>query len=153
MNDYRYLFQELSIHIEEFFNNDIVLRYDSEDSYFSAINTIIINKSNPWKHRFYALLHELGHVLIDTNEKEKYYAYPSQNNTSRYSRKDAIATITEESDAWKYGRQYVQNFFNIEIDKEYYDKLKTNCMMSYVVDSLEKVYGKQIDLSCVKVSV
>ena len=153
MNKYKNLFINLSNHIKEKFNTNTVLKYDIEDSYYWAISTITINRSNPWKHRFYALVHELGHIIIDSDENEKYYAYPSQNDTSRYSRKDAVAIISEELDAWKYGRIYIQNMFNVEIDKEYFDKLKTNCIMSYVVDSLEKVYGKQIDLSCVKVSV
>jgi len=149
LKNYDLLFYELQEHLEDYFDVRTFIKYDSEDSYYHSLSTITINKNNPWKHRFYALVHELGHVIIDDDKKEKYFAYPIQ-ETKKFTRKNAVALITEESDAWKYGRKYVQEKLSIEIDKEYYDKLKTNCLMSYIVDSLQKVYGKQIDLNCVK---
>ena len=154
MNDYKKLYSNLEFHLNCYFKTKVYLKYDTEDQYFNSLNTIIINKSNPWKHRFYALSHELGHVIIDSNESEKYYSYPvNRINSSRYTRKDAISIITEEYDAWKYGRQYIQQNLNVVIDKDYFDKLKTNCLMTYVVDSLEKVYGKKININFIKSSV
>lgn len=152
MNNYKDLYEKLSFHLNCYYKTKVHLRYDSEDQYFSSFNTIFINRNNPWKHRFYALTHELGHVLIESNPDEKYYSYP-ESKTKRFSRKDAIGVITEEYDAWKLGRQYIQYHLNVDIDKEYYDKLKTNCLMTYVVDSLQKVYGKQIDINCINISL
>jgi hypothetical protein len=154
LNDYKKLYSKLEFHLNCYFKTKVYLKYDTEDQYFKSLNTITINKSNSWKHRFYALTHELGHVIIDTNETEKYYSYPSSKyKSSRYSRKDAISTITEEYDAWNYGRKYIQQSLNVVIDKDYFDNLKTNCLMSYVVDSLERVYGKQININYIKSTV
>ena len=150
--NYELLFYDLQEHLEDYFDVKTILKYDSEDACYYSLSTIIINKNNPWKHRFYALVHELGHIIIDDDKKEKYFAYPIQDST-KFTRKNAIALVTEEADAWKYGRKYIQEKLNVDLDKDYYDKLKTNCLMSYIVESLQKVYGKQINLNCVKTDI
>lgn len=152
MFDYKFLYGDFESHITSNFNIKVVMQYDSNDAFFSELLLITINKSNPWKHRFYSLLHEFGHFIVSRNRElyEKNYPKSVKGKTTR---QDVISTVSEEIDAWNSGRDYIVIVLNVSIDQEYFDRLKTNCVMTYVVSTLKEVYGKRIDLNNVNTEI
>ena len=152
MSDYNFLYEDFERHIVSNFNIKVIMQYDSNDAFFSELNMITINKSNPWKHRFYSLLHEFGHFIVLQNKESYSKNYP-KSLKGKTSRKDVISIIAEEIDAWHTGRDYTETVLNINIDQEYFNRMKTNCVMTYVVSSLKEVYGKRIDLNNVNTEI
>ena len=151
MTNYNFLYEDFESHIASNFKLKVIMQYDVDDAYFFEIKTITINRSNPWKHRFYSLLHEFGHFII-MQDKEKYDKTYPKSKTNRTTRKDIISIVSEEIRAWDVGREYLETNMGVDIDQKYFNRLKTNCVMSYIVTSLNDAYGKKIDVSKININ-
>jgi hypothetical protein len=86
--------------------------------------------------KFYTALHEIGHVIIYENSDQFDRDYPMYVNPENYrnwgSKKHRVSVVAEEIEAWKYGRQLARDL-DLFIDDLKYDKLMTECVMSYLV--------------------
>tara|TARA_Y100000004_G_scaffold164748_1_gene195100 strand:+ start:326 stop:814 length:489 start_codon:yes stop_codon:yes gene_type:complete len=98
-------------------------------------NIIYINSNLKWENRYYSLLHEAGHVLVDNNKDKFSYNYPfyiDEDKVGRRGNKYKISTIGEEMEAWIEGRKLGDFQLNHFINYDKYDKLMSDCVMTYV---------------------
>ena len=143
--DYKKLYKNLEESIKRDYSTTIHLKYDHQDKVFIHLNVIFINKSNPWKHRFYALMHEVGHIIINSrSDKDLMYVNDYENNKN--TKKTAIKVLNEEIDAWNEGRRYADKRINYKIDKMYYEKIKTESVFSYIKTSIRNIYGSKVNI-------
>lgn len=108
---------------------------DKGDEVVWDSNCIMINKNHKWETRYYSLLHEIGHILVAEDKKQFLYDYPlyiEYQTRGRKSHAYRVSTIGEEIEAWKKGRVLGDKVFNHFINYDKYNKLMTDCVMSYV---------------------
>lgn len=114
----------------------VVLSKDCEDIIKWDEMLVMIDSAPQWENRYYALLHECGHIIISENPENFEYNYPYyiRESDERRRRSDAykISLLGEEIEAWKLGRNLGDNILNHFIDHKKFDKMMTECMMSYV---------------------
>ena len=141
------LYKEKFKKLENFLNNnfkvEVLIKESHDDTWLPFLNKIIINKSKNWKIRFYSLLHESGHVVIDKNKK-KLNIFTEYKQRIK-SKKDFVSLIEEEISAWKEGAILCKEI-SILIDNFYLQKIIAECITSYVTSGLSSIYGKNINL-------
>ena len=96
---------------------------------------IKINSHFKWEKRYYHLLHEAGHIIISEKPDVFSYDYPYYIDGERPGRRGhayKISTIGEEIEAWKIGRRLGDKDLNHFVNYEKYDKLMSDCVMTYV---------------------
>ena len=102
---------------------------------------IHIDTRNWIEKRLHILLHECGHILVCSNSFDRNIMLSSATDGRCTSgRAHAIARIGEEYEAWKRGERLAKRL-NIRINAEKFDKLKTQCLMSYVNWAAEEEDG------------
>ena len=114
---------------------NVILSSGAKDEVIWDLSKIIINKNYKWETRYYSLLHEIGHIIISENKNLFNYDYPFYIETEGAGRKSnlyKLSTIGEEIEAWKYGRNIGDKKLNHFINYDKYDKLMTECVMSYI---------------------
>jgi len=117
------------------YNTKIVFQTDAEDRYESSDNTIFINSRIKPERKYYTLLHECGHLLIDKNwqsfEKDNpMFATSCDKRVSR-SRAYLVSTVAEEIEAWKRGRRLAKRLGHA-LNDEVYDSLISENVMTYI---------------------
>lgn len=132
-----YLFNKHNIKVK-------ISRNTETSAWFPRLNLIIIDEKMQWKNRLNTLSHELGHVLINENDSCK-SLFPN-NNTTVKTKKQIVSTLNEEIMAWNFGKNFLIDN-KIYFDIISFENLMTECVMSYVKNSLDEVYGKRIDVS------
>ena len=142
-NAYNYKFNKLSRHLKDKYKVDVLLRFGIEDVWLPNINKIFINKNKSWKIRFYSLLHESGHVIIDINNKKSKIF--SEYKEKIKSKKDFISLLEEEISAWKEGSKLCEEL-KLAVNNNFLQKFIAECITSYVSLGLKSIYGKNINL-------
>jgi len=111
-----------------------VVQYtDAEDSVYYDSKEILINSRKHIESRFYTLLHECGHILVNDN-RDRLYTLSRETQAvmgHKPARKRRIAVLSEEVEAWKRGERLAARL-GLEIDEEKFDLCRTNALMSYV---------------------
>ena len=114
---------------------DVVLNSGAKDEVIWDLAKIVINKNYKWETRYYSLLHEIGHIVISENKESFSYDYPFYVEVDKAGRKSnlyKLSTIGEEIEAWKFGRSIGDKELHHFINYDKYDKLMTECVMSYI---------------------
>ena len=137
--------------LERKINVKVHLIEGAYDAWYPLLKIIRINSNLKWRERFFTLLHEAGHALLDTDtEIQKKICFSKHNPQRINSKVDFIHTINNEVMAWNKGQE-IAELMNFELNKEQYEKYMTRCMMSHVKMGLKNVYGKEIDVSAIDI--
>ena len=109
---------------------------DKEDFCYPKLNMIFISERSNWKHKLFALMHEIGHIEIYKNREswEKDFTCFSVDITDGRKRRSIgyqVSLIAEEIDAWRVGKQVALSC-GISFDNEEYNKFANNCVFSYI---------------------
>ena len=110
-------------------------RTDAEDCVLFCSKIVLINSRNHPETKYYTLLHECGHILIN-NDSERFerevpmYAHSSDGRNAR-SKAYRVSTVAEELEAWKRGRRLASRLGHL-VDDVKYDKQITDNVMSYI---------------------
>jgi hypothetical protein len=106
---------------------------DSPNCVFWEEKEVHINSRMHIEKRLNVLIHECGHVLINSN-RERTYALSKSANVSHFvkiSKVKRVSVIAEEIEAWRRGERLASRL-GIEIDLQKFDKFKTSCLMGYI---------------------
>jgi hypothetical protein len=108
---------------------------DAEDCVSFTGKTVFINSRNHPETKYYTLLHECGHVLINGDserfeEEMPMYARSSDGRNAR-SKAYRVSTVAEELEAWKRGRRLATRLKHY-VETDVYDKHITESVMSYI---------------------
>ena len=123
---------------------------DSEDAWYPNLNLIRINRNLKWRERFFVLLHEAGHALIDTDQNVKSKTCFNKNRPEYVrSKKNYVHVLNDEILAWNKGKELAKKLY-FELDNFRYEEYMTDCIMSYVKTGLQSVYGKEINVSPIR---
>ncbi len=123
---------------------------DTEDAWYPNLNLIRINKNLKWRERFFVLLHEAGHALIDNDHSVKKKTCFNKNRPERVrSKKQYVHVLNDEILAWNKGKALAEELY-FELDNYSYEEYMTDCIMSYVKTGLQSVYGKEINVSTIR---
>ena len=146
---YKNYFKEIENYLLNKYKVKVILTYGSDDYWFPKLGKILIEKNNPWRERYFSLLHEAGHVCIDYDDIDFKIVNISQYKEKIKTKKDFVHSINEELMAWNLGENISINLGHT-IDIEKFREIKTKCIMSYVKHGLNEVYGKRINISVIK---
>jgi hypothetical protein len=83
--------------------------------------TITVGRLAP-RSRLYTLLHECGHVLIDSG---------AQGYLTAFVEPERVETVAEEIEAWNRGRRLAHRL-RIRIDARAWRRLRAHCLASYM---------------------
>jgi hypothetical protein len=115
--------------------------YTCEDEMEPGNKMIYINTRQSVEKQLYSMIHECGHVLVQSNVKAYYKKYPATAE-SRFlgvgrmrklekTKKYKIDTIAEEIEAWDRGKKLARRL-ELYIDEDNYTKLMYECVYTYV---------------------
>lgn len=117
---------------------DVVCYTDADDKLEFEEKRIHIDSRQHAENRFYTLIHECGHLLISqtANQFQKDHPMYATSSDSRRCRSKAyqVSLIAEEIEAWKRGRR-LANRMGLFINDNKFDRIMTNCVMSYIADA------------------
>jgi len=123
-------------------NFSVILEKGGEDIVSWQTDTITIDSNPQWESRYYALLHECGHVLANETVEFLDYNYPcdAYEADGRKIKSDAyrVSVVGEEIEAWKLGRNLGDHTLNHFINHNKFDKMMTECIMSYLYWATEE---------------
>jgi len=113
----------------------IVNQYtDAEDSVYYDAGEILINSRKHPESKFYTLLHECGHILINDN-RDRLFNLSRETQAimggPKHSRKKRVAVISEEIEAWKRGERLAKRL-GLKINEDKFDRCRANAIMSYI---------------------
>ncbi len=130
---------------------DVIIRQEpySDDAWYPLLDLITINSNLKYRERFFTLVHESGHAIIDTDvRKIKGTCFNKNSSDSIRSKKSYVHNLNEEILAWNYGKQLISNI-GLAYDEEKFEEYMTDCIMSYVKSGLDSIYGKNINVSAI----
>ena len=109
---------------------------DEEDRIEFDERAVYLNSRLHPETRFYTLLHELGHLDIFVNGAQQFQdEHPMyiqhQDGRSPNGKAYRVSLLAEELEAWRRGRRIARQEGMI-IDDFKYDKMMTDCVMSYI---------------------
>lgn len=120
----------------------VSLEKDCEDIIEWGNDLIRINSKPKWENRYYALLHECGHIIVSENPENFEYNYPYYVDQKDDRRKNSdayrVSILGEEIESWKLGRNLGDNILNHFINHKKFDRMMTECVMSYVFWATEE---------------
>jgi len=101
-------------------------QYDPEE------RKIFIEKKLDLRHRLYYLLHEVGHVVFDSqgSEYEKKFV-KTWNGRAARGKQARVEVLREEVLAWEFGSNVAEQL-GIEIDYKFYNRYITKNLFSYI---------------------
>lgn len=116
----------------------VVCETDTEDRIEFETKTIYINSRNWAECRYYTLLHECGHLLIDkrVNSFAKNIPcplYAVAGSDRRTTKTDAykVSLVAEEIDAWRRGRRLAGRL-DLPVNRKKFDEEMARSLMSYI---------------------
>jgi len=133
---YQRQFNALVSFLNERYDWDVVCSTGEEDRADFVDRIVYINSRCHPETRFYALLHEYGHVdILERDSSELRLAVPCyqtfHKDRSARSKSGKIATIVEEIEAWKRGRLLAIDMdWHVNIEK--YEKNMNEALWGYV---------------------
>ena len=152
-NIYKNQFYRLKDYIEEFYNIRIDQAKNQDDEWDPNEGVIRLNKNLKYRERLFSLIHELGHVIIDSETKIYGTMCFSKNYPkSVRSKKQFIHVINEEVIAWNKGKEAI-TFLNFKYNENQLDEYMSKCLMSYVKENLINIYGEKINIDNIKTNI
>jgi len=114
---------------------EVLLETDASDGVYFNCGQIILNSRNHIEKRLYILLHECGHILINSNTTDRVFSLSHDTEAimggRKVSRERRVAKITEEIEAWKRGETLARRL-GIKIDEKKFDRIRADAIMSYI---------------------
>tara|TARA_B100000700_G_scaffold236399_1_gene262281 strand:- start:335 stop:790 length:456 start_codon:yes stop_codon:yes gene_type:complete len=113
---------------------DLLYETGAADGIYYSVKQIVINSRNHAEKRLYVLLHECGHLLINSTKRDRVFALSRSTEAimgNTTTRKRRVAVISEEIEAWKRGERLAKRL-GIEINEEKFDKIRADAIISYV---------------------
>ena len=116
------------------------LDYLNQDEMLPSEKLVNINTRQGIEKQFYSLLHECGHLLIQSNwenyEKAypataKMYAYATTHKQLARSPKFKVDCISEELEAWRRGKKLADRL-SLYYHEERYNDLTAKCVYTYI---------------------
>lgn len=148
--DYKEQYYSLSDYLENIYCVDVKEEPFAIDAWYPGLNLIKVNSNLKFRERFFTLLHESGHVVIDNDIRQKKSVICFSKNVPEAvrSKSSYVHSLNEEILAWNYGKSLV-NTLKLEYEECKLEKYMTDCIMSYVKHGLNSVYGKVIDIDSI----
>jgi hypothetical protein len=138
-NCYRSKINNLKLITKNKLGTKIIEKPKADVCYLPSIDLICIDKNLSSKKKFYLITHEIGHAINTKQGKE--YKLDINSKTKQY----AVQQITNEIFAWNAGINFL-NENGIQYSKEYLEKLKSNCINTYILSSVEQVYSYSLKM-------
>lgn len=118
---------------------DIEFSHTVDDEMNPNAKCVTINARQGEEKQLYSLLHECGHILIQSNEIRYNQKFPAQAKRNCYlshrqlekSKKYKIDVISEEIEAWDRGKNLATRL-GIYIDEIKFNAVKAECVYTYV---------------------
>ena len=132
-------------------NYDVLIRQEpyATDAWYPLLGLITVNSNLKYRERFFTLVHEAGHAIIDNEVRRRNSICFNKNSPeSIRSKKSYVHTLNEEILAWNYGKQLISDL-RLAYDIEKFENYMTDCIMSYIKSGLSSIYGKNINISTV----
>tara|TARA_B100000212_G_C27323599_1_gene511321 strand:- start:92 stop:571 length:480 start_codon:yes stop_codon:yes gene_type:complete len=132
-------------------NYDVMIRQEaySTDAWYPLLGLITVNSNLKFRERFFTLVHEAGHAIIDTDVRNRNAICFNKNSPeSIRSKRSYVHTLNEEILAWNYGKQLISDL-RLAYDIEKFENYMTDCIMSYVKSGLDSIYGKNINIDSI----
>jgi len=150
--DYKCQFYNLLDYLENFYHVKVKQEPFIEDAWYFNLNLITINSNLKFRERFFTLLHEAGHVIIDSDIRAKKSAICFNKNVpdSVRSKSAYVHNLNEEILAWNYGKS-LANTLNYNYEESKLEDYMTDCIMSYIKSGLNSVYGKVVDVNAIHI--
>lgn len=150
--DYKYQYYKLFEYLEDFYNIKIMEDPFVSDAWYPNLNLIKINSNLKFKQRFFTLLHESGHVIIDNEIRHNQTAICFNKNVpdNVRSKSSYVHNLNEEILAWNYGKSLADTL-RLEYEEDKLEDYMTDCIMSYIKHGLSSVYGKVIDVGAIHI--
>lgn len=130
--------EKYGIEVIECANKTSELEFEPSKSLELSEIKITINSNNSNEIKTYALLHELGHILLMNDKKYKRRFSKKiremdidEKDTSPRSHIHRLEIIQEELDAWERGIMLAEKL-QILINKRNIKKYKTKCLVCYI---------------------
>ena len=121
----------------------------ADDAWYPLLNKIFINKNLKYRERFFTLMHEAGHVLIDKSIRKVDGVCFNKNRPQIVkSKRDFVHVMNEEILAWNYGKSLVKGL-NMSYEEPVLERYMTDAIMSYTRSGLNSVYGKEINANII----
>ncbi len=149
MTQYKYNFNNLNLYLQNFMSIEVIQKPGVEDAWYPFLNKIFINKNLKYRERFFSLMHEAGHVMIDKNIRQTDEVCFNKNRPSRIkSKRDFVHVMNEEILAWNYGKSLVKSL-NMSFEESVLERYMADAIMSYTRSGLNSVYGKEINANVI----
>ena len=113
--------------------------YSVRDEIFFHGKYITISKRNGIEKRFYSLLHECGHLLVQQNNNQYEQKYPTQARMNQFmahkgiekSKDFRVETLIEEIEAWERGKKLADRL-GLFYDQKNFHTLTNQCIYTYI---------------------
>ena len=150
---YKNQFYWLKEYIEDFYEIQVIQKKGQNDTWDPNEGVIKLNKNLKYRERLFSLLHELGHVIIDSSIKfEKPICFNKKYPENIKSKNMLVHTINEEILAWNKGKE-AASLLNIKYNENDLDEYMTKCIMSYIKAGLKDIYKENINIDIIDVGV
>lgn len=126
----------LKKHVKLDFGGKVIEKRNIDHCFMPSFNFICINKNTNNKKKFYLLVHEIGHMINSLKKIE----YETEHPNNSYTKIISSNVLTNEVMAWEEGKNLL-NDLKIEYDNLYFQKIKAECINTYVLSSIENIYG------------
>ena len=107
------------------------------DKAFTSTGIIEINRNQSLERQIHTLLHEIGHMFINSELKlyteSKFRGYWSKEFTQVYK----TTLLEEEFDAWNRGKRLAERLKLGSFDEKAYLRTKKECIYSYIRSFIE----------------
>jgi len=149
MVQYKNNFNNLNYYLQNFMSIEVIQKCGAEDAWYPLLNKIFINKNLKYRERFFTLMHEAGHALIDKNIRKSGAVCFNKNRPSTVkSKRDFVHVMNEEILAWNYGKSLVIGL-NMSFEESVLERYMSDAIMSYTRSGLDSVYGKEINANII----
>lgn len=122
-------------YIKEKYGIKVVSKPGVEVCYVDSNKTICIDKNLSNNKKIILLAHEIGHAINTKNGLEY-----ELNINSKMSKIQSSKLLTNEIMAWETGKNILKET-NVNFCDYEFEKVKSNCINTYVLSSVESIYG------------
>jgi len=147
--NYKDQYFKLQDYLSKYYNIKIKLQPDVTDAWYPFLNLIMINSNLKYRERFFTLLHESGHAILDHDVKHLNVLCFSKNTPDNIRSKSSyVHNLNEEILAWNYGKDLSRKI-GLVYEEDKLENYMTDCIMSYTKHGLESLYGKNVDVDSI----
>lgn len=142
-------FIALKVHVQNELCVEVIQKPGADDAWYPLLNKIYVNQNLKFRERFFTLMHEAGHAIIDRDRKIKnIFCFNKNRPDNVRTKRDYVHVMSEEIMAWNYGKMIVKNL-GLKYNDFEYERYMTDAIMSYTRDGLNSVYGKEMNANII----